>query len=88
MKYLQSQYNRKAWCFPFETEPLLLALVAKKAKYDAPNLENCILRPPTNKENKAGNSSPSISKLIIAVTSKSVGLIVVKGKIKPFIEVT
>ena len=47
-----------------------------------------MLKSPTDKENRASNSSPSIGNLGIIMISKSVGLIATKGKMKPFIEVT
>ena len=42
IKYLQSQYNGKVWCSPFEIRPLLLVLAVRKAEYDALYLENNI----------------------------------------------
>ena len=78
IKYLQSQYSKKAWCLPFETKPLLLALVARKAEYDALDLKNWMLKSTTNKEKRASNSLPSIGNSVIVMTSKRVGLIVVK----------
>ena len=64
-----------------------MALTTKKAKYEAPDLENYMLESLTNKEKEVSISSPSISKLVIATISRSVGLIVVKGKMKPLIKV-
>ena len=66
---------------------MLFALVAKKVEYDTLDLESYMLKSPTNKEKRVGNSSPSIGNLMIFVISKSVGLIVVKGMMKPFMEI-
>ena len=68
-------------------EPFFLALVVKKAEYDALTLENCMPSSLTNNEKKEGSSSPSTRNLIIATMSKSVGLMVGKGKMKPFIKI-
>ena len=65
-----------------------VSTVTKKTKYDAPNLKNCMPRSPIDKENKAGNSSPSTSNLVITMMSKRVGPIATKEKMKPFMEVT
>ena len=67
--------------------PLLLALVTKKEELDAPDLENCMPRSPTNSEKRASSSLPSIGNLVIVVISKSIGLMVTKGKINPLMKV-
>ena len=87
IKYLQSQCKRKVWCSTSKTKPLLLALVVKKVKHDGPDLNNYMPKFSTNKEKRAGNFSPLTNSLVMAVMSKSVRLIVTKGKIKPFMEV-
>ena len=67
---------------------MLLALVIRKAKYDGPDLKNYIPRSSSDREKKASNYLPSIGNPVIAIMSKSVRLIVVKRKMKPFMKVT
>ena len=87
IKYLQNQYNKKAWYSSFKTKPLLLALIAKKVKYKALDFENCMLSSSTDKEKRASISSPSNGKLVITTTSKCIGLMEAKGKMKPLMKV-
>ena len=68
-------------------EPILVVLVVKKVKYYAPYLENCMPNSSLDSQKKEGSSSPLIENPIIAIISYDVGLVVVKGKIKPFMEV-
>ena len=67
--------------------PLFLVLIIRKFEYEALDFEKCIPKSSTNKGKRVGNSSPSTSHLIIAITSKSVGLIKVKRNTKPFMDV-
>ena len=66
---------------------LLLALAIKKVEYDALDLENYMPNSLTNKEKRARSSSPSVSNLMIVLTSRNVGLMLAKGKIKPCMKV-
>ena len=67
--------------------PLLLALVVKKVEYDALSLENCMPNSSDDKMKKVRKSSPSTSNPMMAMMSRSMELIVAKGKINPFMEV-
>ena len=63
---------------------MLLALAARKTKYDALDLENYM---PNSLGKKVRSSSPLTNNPGKATTSKSIRLMVVKWKMKPFMEV-
>ena len=87
IKYLQSQYNRKVWCSPSKIGPLLLVLVMRKAEYDVLDIKNYIPKSLSDREEKACNYSPLTSNPVIVTMSRSVGIMVTKGKMNPFMEV-
>ena len=74
------------WSLPLKTLPLPLALAIKKAKYDALDLENYMPNSSIDKKKRAGSFLPSIGNPMIAIMSRSVRLIMVKGKRKSFME--
>ena len=79
--------QKKSMTLSIKHSTFVFASVAKKAKYEAPNLEKWIPKSSINKAKSVKSSSPSIVNLVMATTSKSVGLIMAKGKIKSLMEV-
>ena len=87
IKYLHSQYKKKVWCSPLEIVPLLLALIVKMVEYYVWKLENYLPNSLVDKEERVGSSSLLTNNPMIVATSRSIRLIVAKGKMMLFMEV-